>query len=527
MSKKILAIVRTSTIAQEIESQKKELSDFIISLGFKENEIEFIIAKGASARKMNETYLQLLTDIKSILEKKGIKSVALWHLNRLGRTEESLSSMKEYFERNKIQVYIKNPSLTLFNSDGSLNQGTSMSWSMFALMIKFETEELMQKFHRGKDYKKSLNSYVGGNLPFGYSVNEDKKYIYNEEEKKIVEYIYDRYLTGKYSHRLISKDLMELGYSYKGKPIKQQLVANILNNEHYIGSGIYPPIISKEIFDKCKEISKRNTSSIDKSKRYSFGAKLVKCPVCGSNLYADKDYYRCMIKHQRSITPKFELIERVLDIELRSLYTIMLFRNEEKRLESNKLKIADLRNRINNLKVNIATFQKKLDKLNLMYLDSLIDEKKYKDLYLEYNSKYNSLNDTIKDYQIRISKLEKENKLLNNGNTLAALNSANNNYSLLSRKQKYDYIHDLVERVEIGYIILRGLRYLCIRVKSSEFSTIYLKRTNELYRVMHYSNSEYLYKVEDNNEVNSIVFKFDKKELLEINAEIDNQYHLI
>lgn len=51
-TKKILAVIRVSTESQETESQKKELVDFILSLGkFQEEEIEFIEVCGASAVK--------------------------------------------------------------------------------------------------------------------------------------------------------------------------------------------------------------------------------------------------------------------------------------------------------------------------------------------------------------------------------------------------------------------------------------------------------------------------------------------
>ena len=55
--KKILAILRVSTEEQEIESQKVELGTFIKSKGFGDEEIEWLEAKGASARSLNKKYL--------------------------------------------------------------------------------------------------------------------------------------------------------------------------------------------------------------------------------------------------------------------------------------------------------------------------------------------------------------------------------------------------------------------------------------------------------------------------------------
>ena len=64
MANKILAVIRTSTIRQEIESQKKDIIEFCLSKGFSEDDIVFVVGFGASARKQNEKYLKMLEEIK-------------------------------------------------------------------------------------------------------------------------------------------------------------------------------------------------------------------------------------------------------------------------------------------------------------------------------------------------------------------------------------------------------------------------------------------------------------------------------
>ena len=169
MAKRILGVVRVSTKNQDTKPQKKELQEFLKSKGYRPNEIEWIEVTGASARKENDAYLKMLEDIKRKIETKGLDTVALWHLNRLGRTETSLSKMKDYFVDNKIQVYVKNPYLQLFNDDKTLNQGCSMAWSLFAAMIKYETDELFQKTKRGKQSAKEEGKCVSGRARYGYT----------------------------------------------------------------------------------------------------------------------------------------------------------------------------------------------------------------------------------------------------------------------------------------------------------------------------------------------------------------------
>lgn len=52
---KVLCIVRSSTEAQEIESQKKELIEFCKTKGFADGDMLFIEAQGASARSLNKS----------------------------------------------------------------------------------------------------------------------------------------------------------------------------------------------------------------------------------------------------------------------------------------------------------------------------------------------------------------------------------------------------------------------------------------------------------------------------------------
>ena len=77
--KKILCVLRTSTIRQEIESQKSDMVNFLLSKGYQEEEIEWLISKGASARSINKAYLDMLETIKRTIQNTPtIKCCAVW-----------------------------------------------------------------------------------------------------------------------------------------------------------------------------------------------------------------------------------------------------------------------------------------------------------------------------------------------------------------------------------------------------------------------------------------------------------------
>ena len=227
--KKILCVVRASTEKQETESQKKELVEYCRTKGFTDDEMAFIEVAGASARKLNDKYLQMLEDIKAtILASNSIKSVALWALNRLGRVESKLIEMKEFFVNNKIQVYCKNPSFTLLDDSGNITTGGSIAFSVYATMVQFETDEMFDKMQRGKDRNKSNGIYIGGNIKYGFTLDENKHFIINTDEAAIVRKIYDLYSTGKYSIYKLVNELNSLGYTKNGKKFTYDMVQGIL-----------------------------------------------------------------------------------------------------------------------------------------------------------------------------------------------------------------------------------------------------------------------------------------------------------
>ena len=292
---KILCIVRASTEKQETESQKKELVDYCKTLGFTDSDMEFIEVAGASARKLNKKYIQMLEHIKAtLLSSPTINAVALWHLNRLGRVESKLHEMKEFFVTNKIQVYCKNPDFTLLDDKGNESAAGGIAFSVYASMVKYETDEMFDKMKRGKDRNKANGIYYGGNIKYGITLDENKHFIINTEEAAIVRKIYDLYSTGKYSIYKLANELNSLGYTKNGKKFNYDMIQGVLADTSYYTKNI----ISKELFDKCKAI-KEKTIAVKRTKEYrnvNFAVGLLKCSCCGRNYIAAGDFYTCYSK---------------------------------------------------------------------------------------------------------------------------------------------------------------------------------------------------------------------------------------
>lgn len=486
MAKRILAVIRTSTIKQEIESQKKDITEFCLTKGFKEDEIIFVIGFGASARKQNDKYLKMLEEIKTTIEKYSIKYVAVWHLNRLGRTEENLSSLKEYFERNHIQVYIKNPSLVLFNEDGTLNNGTSMSWTLFAMMIKFETLELMEKLHRGREFKKAQKKYIGGRVTYGYRVNESGYYEIDENESKVVTTIFDLYQTGKYGAKKIIAELNEKSlFTRNGKSFIPATINQILRNTDYITNEKYPQLITKEQFEKCREISLKNDVAISKERSIHLGSKLLKCRDCGcsfsinySNSYNGKPNYLYYCNGAKQGYCKSEVTAikmEVFDFCIKqvslNMYSNILLKKSVTDKQSILSSISESESRIESIKSLIKDNERKLSRYNHLYADG-----KYLS-YEDFESDYNKVFTEITNLRSRQSELE--NKVVSLEKQLKLVSVPNDETSWLKIRQSLLANNDIKQWKEIVDICISYSYLKRVVVNGKQYTAIIIILNDE------------------------------------------------
>lgn len=266
---RVLAILRASTIRQEIESQKEEVTKFLLTKGFAENEIDYIEAKGASARKVNKEYLDFIDNIKiRLTNNQNIKAVGCWHLNRLGRIKKYLHDLEYFFVQNKIQLYVKNGfDIPLLDEHGKESLGASVSLSVFAASTEAETEEMFEKMKRGKERNTKEGKYNGGKIKLGYKLNSDKRFEIDTEKVDIIRKIYNMFVFDGMSTNKIYHHFADLGIFKPSNRLQcgSKVIIRILKDSAYIGEGLYPAIVSQELqqkaLDKIALFPKRHTPS--------------------------------------------------------------------------------------------------------------------------------------------------------------------------------------------------------------------------------------------------------------------------
>lgn len=410
--KKILCIIRTSSMEQETESQHNDMLRFLTEergLGYSEEEIEWLEVAGASARSVNEKYLQMLETIKAtITNTPTIKAVALWHINRLGRKEKYIVLMKDWFIEHKIQVYIKNPNITLLDENGEVDKGNSILWGVFGSMVEAETDEMMAKTKRGKELLKEKGLYIGGKLTYGYMIGEDKKIVPDLEQMKVVKLIYEEYSTGKYSMAKLGKELLQRGYKFR-----ENLLQSILSREMYI------PFVGQELYDKVKAVRGNNITicNTKEHKNKVLGLKVFKCQCGGSYMY-NSGHYQCYRRKRRDIyidgrrcsvdspMPSVDVVDTLVWDFAANLYCSYLFQVDKESAEKQKKDKAVLLQKLNNFENSIIKSKNAFERAKNLYMDGDITKAEYDKKKASNTSEINRLQAAIDDANKEVSRID-------------------------------------------------------------------------------------------------------------------------
>lgn len=381
--KKAIGIIRTSTDRQDVDVQKRELSAYIIQDGYSESDILWIGDKGISAIKENEAYDEMYRQLYSCLDSGAAECVYAWELSRIGRREEPVIRLKNYLIRHRIQLRIMNPGLYLLNPDGAVNGGMELALTLFITMSKQEMENKKARFRRAKDAMKAKGEYTGGKIRFGWRV-EDKKFIQDPEEMKVVKAVYSRYATGKYSFSTLASEMYELGYRNRGRRITFSFINHLLREDEY-----YKDVLDGDVWSNARKVRLGAGSSIkSKERNIHLAQGILRCPVCGHNMTAHYNKsYTCPVhktprrfKGQECGNTDSILISVMDNVVLDTAVTIykdVYERNKEEENQRLLLDILALQEKYDTLEKEYVTYEKKLERIQTMYIDGDITPKQY------------------------------------------------------------------------------------------------------------------------------------------------------
>ncbi len=438
----------TGVESNSITNQKLYLTDYVKQRGWVIYKI--YIDEGKSGTNFDrDGFKEMISDI----ETKRIDCVVVKDLSRLGRNYlDSGYYIEKYFPEHRIRFIAVNDSLD--SNDGENDFGPFKN-----IINEWYAKDISKKIKFSFSVKAKQGTLLQGFAPYGYLKCEDRvdyeidevvadiiRYIFNSiynniPAKDVINYLKKNkvYVPGYYNYlkKGINKEKYESYTEEKKYAWDYWKLDMILTNEIYIGTLVnfkrkklsfrskklvendpekmvkiydrFPPIISKEVFDKVSEI--RHQKYRAPRNDQNIFSRLVFCTDCGKKMTLRKQgyknrshilYYHC--SHCNGHYIRLDLLKQQVINDFKELKEfISSVPQDELVNEINKInkKKAERKNKVDTKEYNASIERKvQLDNLISKLLDSytkgIIPDDVYESMMLNYKTEYDEITSKIK-----------------------------------------------------------------------------------------------------------------------------------
>ena len=339
------------------------------------------------------------------------------------------------------------------------------------LGIIAEVEKDLIAFRTSLGMEKTFeNGYFNGGRVFGYDLI-NKKLVVDEEEAKVVKYIFDCYSNKMWGYRKIATNLNMQGIkTKKDNHWSITAVKTILNNKIYTGyvkwkgkykKGNHYPIISEELWERTQKLLSLRSYTQEKLHNGSFPLSgLLKCPTCGGamvqgNANKKYKYYVCgRFKNSGSKACNSNLVKKEY-AEQEVLSQVMNY------LNNLNLSVPLQTVVIDNLKSELEPIEEELKSLEKSLRELKREKQELLQLYTKKIVDINTLSDEMKRVQNQESEqkefkilLTKQIELKKNSDLLPVINRItsdfNSFYNLLDDYDKKELLRFLIKEIQIN-----------------------------------------------------------------------------
>lgn len=440
------------------------------------------------------------------IEKGKINTVITKDLSRLGRDYiDTGRYVQRYFPENRVRY------IALLDGIDTLEDAGMNDIAPFKSVINdMYVKDISKKITSALKERKTAGNFLAVTAPYGYKKNPENKYqlVINEEEAKVVRYIFRLYLQGNGLTK-IAKILTEeeipvpgisrnIGTTRKTKLYncwKQTTISRILKNPVYIGNleqfkrkkvnykskkrvtvpkedrvicyNTHEPIIKKEDFDEVQKIITEN-KAFSKSTKHDYLFKgFLYCADCGAKLYLTysdyaykkygeyryttvcytySKYYNQCSRHSNSIP----ILEKILIENIKKVCNAYLNRDLEKEL----IEMVEKENKRNVLEQEynkkIDNIETKIEDLNLcirnLYMDKVKNVITEKD-YIELSKNFTQERDKLINEKEELLKLF--TNLKNDNNNKEEIEKVAKEFVSLKKPTK-ELLSRLIDKVTIS-----------------------------------------------------------------------------
>lgn len=502
--------LRVSTGQQTYSRQEQDIKDYISKLYVGVEYNIDVYAENISGFKSSKERPELTNFLNKVEENpKFYKCLYISELSRVGRNPIEARTIITNLLEKKIDVCVTstNGGTNFLNSDGSMDK---TKFAVLGLLMDFAQIEIDVFKERSASglRDKILNGGVNGGLfqPYGYSKNEFKKLVIDDEEAEIIKFIYEEYSQGfgmghianvlneKNIKTRVNKAFGEkLNKDKQGNKVvwSKSQVYKILSNTLYCGTRTFRriktrnkegemidnsesfdasdiAIISKDLFDKCAElrISKKANGRNMATKNVVLLQYLTTCGCCRRNythkIGGGKKLYICSSSVVTTsptcsnIGINIDLVDSTIYDILCSSQTVLKYLNDTDSIKK------DLTNKIKLLEASIPFVEKDLrenEKQIERLLDSRLADAITINRFITKNKELQTISNNI-TAQLKIQRAQlKSNKLsLKN---LSQIKLDNN--ILKQAKDDRNKLQSIFKQI-IKNVVITGLNYQFVRL---------------------------------------------------------------
>lgn len=303
----IYARVSTADGKQSYVRQIQDLTRIALQHGYVNEQIDVFAEMVSGYQKERPEMNRLLSIIEN--EPQTYKIIYCTEISRVGRNPKNTREIIDKLTELNIPLWIDSIKQATIDTNGKRNIIVSIILQVLMEFSDLESEQMKTRMASGKMKRAKEGKTSNSVQPYGYTSDANGYVIIDEDERLIIEQIFDSYKNGT-GTRIIAQTLNTMQvptthakrnpkkvYNYnksiptiEGNEIKwtDVVVRQILINPIYKGERKYKnelikvePIVSVEVFDFCNELLKtKNTRNILTKHEYLL-KDLIRCGCCG------------------------------------------------------------------------------------------------------------------------------------------------------------------------------------------------------------------------------------------------------
>ncbi len=386
MKLKAVSYCRVSSKEQEetgysLPSQVKLMEEYADRKEFQIAKV-FSIAESASGAKQRVVFAEMM----DYLKKNKINILLCEKVDRLTRNFKEGVLINDWVEESlERQIHFVKQNLVIHKNAKS---DEKFRWDIEIVLAKKYISNLSEEVKKGQK-EKLAQGWLPTKPPIGYKTVGEKGHkihVIDQATAPFVKRMFELYGSGNYSMNAVIETLYKEGFRTRsGRKMVKSVIESILNNPFYYGAmewndevfpnGSHEPLITKELFEKVKDIRFGKKTPHFNRHEFQF-RKMFVCGECQGTITAEIQkgivYYHC--NHYKNCSQKKYATEKELEDKLFGVFKFFETITPEE-AEEIKSKIKD--NHAQEIEYKENTIRSLNDRYNLLQkrLDTLYDDR--------------------------------------------------------------------------------------------------------------------------------------------------------